>query len=67
MIIFKSCRRCNGDLHLRRDTYGPHLTCLQCGFVRDFPVHSQSESDAAASIPLQDDQRVLVSSQAGGV
>ena len=38
MIIYKSCIRCSGDLHLERDTDGAYFNCLQCGFYRDIPT-----------------------------
>ena len=31
MFWFKSCPRCNGDLYRDSDTYGPYISCLQCG------------------------------------
>jgi hypothetical protein len=30
MIAFKSCPRCQGDLHISRDA--DEMTCLQCGY-----------------------------------
>ena len=32
-IYLKTCRRCQGDLYLDRDRYGPFATCLQCGHI----------------------------------
>ena len=31
MIVFKSCIRCQGDVHLKVAQYGQYLNCLQCG------------------------------------
>ncbi len=38
MIVFKSCVRCQGDVHVREDQYGQYLDCLQCGATTDAPV-----------------------------
>ncbi|MBI4339669.1 MAG: hypothetical protein HY680_06915 [Chloroflexi bacterium] len=32
MLWFKQCQRCEGDLYLDRDMYGPFVACLQCGY-----------------------------------
>ncbi|MDA1280278.1 MAG: hypothetical protein O3B95_09625 [Chloroflexi bacterium] len=37
MIVYKSCIRCNGDIHLKEDQYGQFLYCLQCGATTDVP------------------------------
>ncbi len=37
MIIYKSCIRCNGDVHVKEDQYGQFLDCLQCGAITDVP------------------------------
>ena len=45
MIYFKSCPKCQGDLTMSQDSYGPFVRCLQCGFLRDV----DAKSGAAAS------------------
>lgn len=32
MLWFKRCPKCEGDLYLDRDMYGPFVACLQCGY-----------------------------------
>ncbi|MBI2171596.1 MAG: hypothetical protein HYU30_06200 [Chloroflexi bacterium] len=32
MLWFKQCPKCEGDLYLDRDRYGPFAACLQCGY-----------------------------------
>jgi DNA-directed RNA polymerase subunit M/transcription elongation factor TFIIS len=34
---FKVCPKCEGDLYLRRETYGKDLVCLQCGYIKHIP------------------------------
>ena len=35
MLYLKGCQRCDGDIYIDRDYYGPFEQCLQCGYVRD--------------------------------
>ncbi|MBI4312980.1 MAG: hypothetical protein HY681_14560 [Chloroflexi bacterium] len=35
MIYFKSCPRCQGDMHVVNDLYGRYMECLQCGYEAD--------------------------------
>ena len=35
MVYYKSCDRCDGDMHERHDTYGIFKECIQCGAVID--------------------------------
>jgi hypothetical protein len=37
MIVFKSCVRCQGDVHVKSDQHGEYLDCLQCGATTDVP------------------------------
>jgi hypothetical protein len=37
MIVFKSCVRCEGDVHVKSDNYGEYLDCLQCGATTEVP------------------------------
>ncbi len=38
MIKCKMCPRCRGDMYLTEDIFGKHLSCLQCGYLRDLKV-----------------------------
>lgn len=35
MLLFKSCPRCGGDVHVDSDWYGEYKNCLQCGWSLD--------------------------------
>ena len=35
MWFRKACPHCHGDLYTARDAYGPFLSCIQCGYLRD--------------------------------
>ena len=35
MFWFKQCPRCSGDLYQSRDSFGPFISCLQCGLIKD--------------------------------
>ena len=35
MVFYKSCPKCMGDMHIRRDLYGDFKECLQCGLLQD--------------------------------
>ncbi len=35
MVFYKSCPKCTGDMHIRRDLYGDFRECLQCGLLQD--------------------------------
>lgn len=37
MIVFKSCVRCQADVHVKSDQHGEYLDCLQCGATTDIP------------------------------
>lgn len=37
MLLLKTCPRCHGDLQLRSDIAGKYLSCIQCGYTRDYP------------------------------
>ncbi|MDP2661310.1 MAG: hypothetical protein Q8R28_11345 [Dehalococcoidia bacterium] len=44
MIWFRACPRCNGELCLDKDRYGPYIFCLQCGWqkgLEDFKPAAQ--------------------------
>ena len=36
MIKFKFCPKCRGDLYLSEDIFGKYLSCMQCGYLKDF-------------------------------
>ncbi len=38
MIYFKECPKCHGDLYAGEDVHGRHVSCIQCGCLRDLPV-----------------------------
>ncbi len=35
MVLYKSCPRCKGDMHINRDYYGEYKECLMCGLMID--------------------------------
>ena len=52
MFYLKSCRKCQGDVRLQRDSDGPYLQCLQCGQVTYLPaagVLAKAEQVASAT------------------
>lgn len=49
MIYFRACRRCTGDIHMSRDTFGAYFKCLQCGFSRDIPT-PQERAEIAETV-----------------
>ncbi len=38
MIVFKTCVRCMGDVHVKSDQFGEYLDCLHCGATTDVPA-----------------------------
>ncbi|MDA0264621.1 MAG: hypothetical protein O3A93_10795 [Chloroflexi bacterium] len=44
MMYLKECPKCQGDLYEGSDMYGQYVSCLQCGYSRDLPVASVTES-----------------------
>jgi predicted nucleic-acid-binding Zn-ribbon protein len=30
---FRECPKCHGDLREELDTFGEHITCMQCGYT----------------------------------
>jgi hypothetical protein len=54
MWKLKRCPKCRGTVILRRDTYGPYLSCLRCGWLKDLipgptlPKTPGGESDREA-------------------
>ena len=51
MLLFKSCPRCWGDLHLDKDRYGVFLTCLQCGYLKDIFAYREEDRPDAMGLP----------------
>ena len=50
MLLFKSCPRCQGDMHINRDIYGEYKECLSCGMMVDIErPHTRRAVLAAAS------------------
>ena len=35
MLLFKSCPKCRGAMHINHDIYGEYKECLQCGLMLD--------------------------------
>ena len=33
-----NCPKCQGTLFIRRDKYGPFVSCIQCGWCKDLPL-----------------------------
>lgn len=60
MFWFKRCPRCSGDLFEDRDTYGPFITCMQCGFTKDVmskldePLEKSLEPVPVPTVPKSD-------------
>ena len=59
MIVFKSCVRCQGDVHVKSDQHGEYLDFLQCGATTDIPnrIDFGVRAEIAYS-PLGDRSRV---------
>jgi len=34
--LLGACPKCNGDLSFAEDIFGKYLSCLQCGYLKDF-------------------------------
>ena len=41
MVYYKSCPKCRGDMHIRKDVYGDFKECIQCGLLQDL-IHKPS-------------------------
>ena len=39
MLLLKTCPKCKGDLQLRSDSHGKFISCIQCGYAKDFPTY----------------------------
>ena len=52
MLLFKSCPKCKGDLLLRNDFDGFFLSCIQCGYARDFEKAPVKKATASKEKPL---------------
>jgi ribosomal protein L37AE/L43A len=50
---FKSCQKCKGDLYESRDSFGPFVTCIQCGRYFAGTVSEPQEIDENVFIPEQ--------------
>ena len=53
MFWFKSCQKCEGDLYESRDSFGPFVTCIQCGRYFAGTVTAPEEIDENGFIPEQ--------------
>ena len=47
MVYYRSCPKCRGDMHIRRDFYGDFRECLQCGLMQDLntKIDDSTESE----------------------
>ncbi len=55
MILFKSCGRCAGDVHVDASPYGVEVFCLQCGsrrFLMPGDMESLVRSARSPSVPV---------------
>ena len=43
MVFYKSCLKCRGDMHIRKDVYGDFRECIQCGLLQDIYEHPTSQ------------------------
>ena len=57
MFWFKSCQKCKGDLYESRDSFGPFVTCIQCGRYFAGTVSEPQEIDENVFIPEQGRRR----------
>ena len=58
MLLLKSCPKCKGDLLLRNDFDGFFLSCIQCGYARDF-------KSTTAKKPTPEEVKTLAGSATG--
>lgn len=58
MLLLKSCPKCKGDLLLRNDFDGFFLSCIQCGYARDF-------QNSRAEKPTPEEVKTLAGSATG--
>jgi len=36
MLFKKSCPKCKGDITIEQDEHGTYLSCITCGYTREF-------------------------------
>ena len=46
MVYYRSCPKCRGDMHIRRDFYGDFRECLQCGLVQDLSTKIDDSTES---------------------
>ena len=46
MVYYRSCPKCRGDMHIRRDFYGDFRECLQCGLMQDLNTKVDSDTES---------------------
>lgn len=46
MLLLKSCPKCKGDILLRNDFDGFFVSCIQCGYAKDFDRAKVAEAKA---------------------
>ena len=51
MVYYRSCPKCRGDMHIRRDFYGDFRECLQCGLMQDLntKIDDSTESEKVSA------------------
>lgn len=52
MLLLKSCPKCKGDLLLRNDFDGFFLSCIQCGYAKDFQKAPIGKSSPGRNAPM---------------
>ena len=53
MVYYRSCPKCRGDMHTRRDFYGDFRECLQCGLMQDLEIKPDSDAEVDKMNVLQ--------------
>ena len=52
MLLLKCCPKCKGDLLLKNDFDGFFLSCIQCGYAKDFQKDPMKKAKAEKERPL---------------
>lgn len=60
MLWFKECPKCEGDLYMDRDMYGPFVCCVQCGYYLTDPQISALLAVGHSSALRQEKEREAV-------
>ena len=46
MVYYRSCPKCRGDMHIRRDFYGDFRECLRCGLMQDLNTKIDASTES---------------------